>query len=111
LVARQLEKNDPEAELLLDQLTSEIARAPTVKLVTPTGRVVLRLASVFLPKKHYRRCEEQVADMREEVFEALREGKRLRARVLPVVYYLVAIWSILAAIPAGFFERLVRRLR
>jgi hypothetical protein len=62
---------------------------------TPPGNWVLNVVRLFLRKKQISLVEEEIEDMRQEVYEALAEKRWLRARWLPVAYTIGLGWSAL----------------
>src|SRR5207245_1489043 len=83
----------------------------SLRITMPPGHALLWIAGLFLPRKQYRRVEEHVADLREEVYEALMTGRRVRARLLPVTYLIAIIFSLLSWIPAKLLERITKPSR
>ena len=101
----------PEQFRRLAQKALQDKKSLPARLVAPPGHTLLQIAGIFLPKKQYQRCEEHIADMREEIYEAHRDGKRWRARIIPFVYYAIALWSALSAVPGALLDRVARQLR
>jgi hypothetical protein len=76
------------SELFLAALRTTRVIRP-VRIDVPPGSRLLRIGRLFLPGTAYRRLEERVADLREEVFDATARGETWRARVLPIVHFVI----------------------
>lgn len=71
---------------------------PSGRIEPPPGSRLLRIGRLFLPGLAYRRLEERVADLREDVFDSLARDEIWRARVLPIVHFVIIAMDPLRAI-------------